>query len=335
MLGIILISGPLIVFIVWYAYFKVPISSTWERILKYNVLGVVIFFFFASFHSKIEPNWNIPVVIPLLILSYKYLKEIFILRKWILVLGGITFLIGLLLRIYFADDFVYNEISSYYKTRNEFHNWNKWAGEIAEEAKNRPVVFINSYQKASKYTFYTNNLAQDYNGVDYRKNQFDLWDTESEIQGKDVLIVSSNELPTFSPFETALGEFYISGFDNFRSYNKVKIDVLNDNWTFKADKIYPLKILFTNNFPFEVDFQENKDFSVEIVVSLFKDKSFIEEQSFPLKLDKKGLNPGDSFIQTINYTAPHEKNSYYIFVSIKSNYLEPGINYKNKDLIVE
>jgi len=334
-LGILLISGPLIGFILWYAFFKISIISKWERILKYNVLGVVIFFFFSSFHSKIEPNWNIPVVIPLLILSYKYLKEKFILRKWIIVLGGITFVIGFFLRVYLANDAVFNEISTHLKFRNEFHNWDIWAREISTKAQNRPVIFLNSYQKASKYIFYTNNLAHSYNGVGYRKNQFDLWDTEAKIQGKDVLIVSERDLPNFSPFETALGDFYISALKNFRSYNKVEIEVLNENLIFEADKTYPLEVLLTNNFPFQVDFKENKDFSVEIVVSLVKDKELIEEQIFPLKLGKEGLDPGESFVQIVNYKAPHEKNRYYIFVSLKSNYLEPGINYKNKNLIVE
>jgi hypothetical protein len=334
-LGILLISGPLIGVILWYALFKVRITSKWERILKYNVLGVVIFFFFSSFHSKIEPNWNIPVVIPLLILSYKYVKEKFILRKWIVVLGGITFVIGLFLRVYLANDVIFNEVSTYLKVRNEFHNWDTWAREIAGKAQNRPVVFLNSYQNASKYTFYTNNLAHSYNGVNYRKNQFDLWDTETKIQGKDVLIVSGRHLPNFSPFKTALGDFYISELKNFRSYNKVEIEVLNDEWTFGADKTYPLKVQFTNNFPFPVNFQENKDFSLEIVVSLVKEKELIEAQSFLLRLDQEKLDPGESFVQTVNYKAPHEKDRYHIFVSLKSNYLEPGINYKNKDLIVE
>jgi hypothetical protein len=334
-LGILLISGPLIGFILWYTFFKIRITSKWERILKYNVLWVVVFFFFSSFHSKIEPNWNIPLVIPLLILSYKYLKEKFILRKWIIVLGGITFVIGLFLRVYLANDVIFNEVSTHLKVRNEFHNWDTWAMEIAGKAQNRPVVFLNSYQNASKYIFYTNNLAHSYNGVNYRKNQFDLWNTEAKIQGKDVLIVSGRGLPGFYPFETALGNYYISELKNFRSYNKVDIEVLNEYLTFETDKTYPLEVLLTNNFPFQVDFKENKDFSVEIVVSLVKDKQLIEEQSFSIKLDKEKLNPGESFVQLINYKAPHEKDKYYIFVSLKSNYLEPGINYKNKNLIIE
>lgn len=334
-LGILLISGPLIGFILWVAFFKVRITSMWERILKYNVLGVVIFFFFSSFHSKIEPNWNIPLVIPLLILSYKYLKEKIILRKWIVILGGITFVIGLFLRIYFANDVIFNKVSTHFKVRNEFHNWDTWASEIDGQAQNKPVVFLNSYQNTSKYTFYTKNLAHSYNGVGYRKNQFDLWETEGKIQGKDVLIVSKRDLPNFSPFGTALGNYYISELNNFRSYNKVEIEVLNDEWTFEAGKSYALEVLLTNNFSFPIDFKENKDFSVEIVVSLIKDKELIDEQRFLLRLDKERLDPGESFVQIVNYKAPHEKNRYSIFVSLKSNYLEPGINYKNKNLIVE
>lgn len=333
--GILLISGPLVGFILWYAFFKVHITSKWERILKYNVAGVLIFFFFSSFHSKIEPNWNIPVVIPLLILSYKYVKEKFILRKWVVVLGGITFMISLFLRVFIADDVIFDKVSTNIKVRNEFHNWDAWAREISAKAQSRPVVFLSSYQKTSKYIFYTNNLAHSYNGVGYRKNQFDLWDSEAKIQGEDVLIISGKDLPDFTAFKTALGNCYISELKNFRSYNKVEIALLNDELNFDPDKTYPLKVQLMNNFPFPVNFRENKDFSVEIVVSLVKYKELINEQSFPLRFDKDSLNPGESFVQIINYKAPHEKDRYQIFVSLKSNYLEPGLNYKNKNLIVE
>ncbi|MFO7720577.1 MAG: glycosyltransferase family 39 protein, partial [Gillisia sp.] len=334
-LGLILISGPLIGMILWYAFFKVRITSKWERVLKFNVLGVVLFFFFSSFRGRIEPNWNIPVVVPLLILSYKYLLGKFTLRKWVVVLGGITFVISMFFRVYLANDILFNKVSKHLKVRNEFHNWDLWALEIAEKAQNNPVIFLNSYQKASKYTYYTNNLAHSYNGVNYRKNQFNLWDTETKIQGKDVLIVSSRELPNFSLLETAVGDLYFSEVKNFRSYNKVEIEVLNKEWTFEANKIYPLEVQLTNNSPLKVDFKENSDFLVEIVVSLFKDKKLIEEQRFPLRLYEEKLDPGESFVQIINYSAPPEKNSFHIFVSLKSNYLEPGINYKNKNLIVE
>lgn len=334
-LGLLLISGPLIGFILWYTLFKVQITSKWERVLKFNALGVVIFFFFSSFYSKIEPNWNIPVIIPLLILSYKYLNKQFILRKWTVLLGGITFVFGILLRVYFANDLIFNKISSHINVRNEFHNWDLWAYEIAEKAQNKPVVFLNSYQKASKYTFYTKNFAHSYNGVNYRKNQYDLWDTEQKIQGKNVLIVLKRDLPKFSPLETAVGDYYISEFKNFRSYNKVEIEVLNEECIMEANKNYPLEVLLTNNFPYPVDFKENKDFCVEIVVSLVKDKELIEEQHFPLRFGQESLDPGESVVQIVNYKTPHKKNRYYIFVSLKSNYLEPGINYKNKIIIVE
>lgn len=335
-LGLLLVSGPLIGVVLWYAFFKVRITTKWERILKFNVLGVVIFFFLSSFRSKIEPNWNIPVVIPLFILSYKYLIQKFTLRKWILVLGGITLAMGLYFRIYVANLSIYNSVSDYVKVRNEFHNWDIWAAEIAGQAQKRPVIFLNSYQKASKYTFYTKDLAHSYNGLSYRKNQFDLWDTEIQMQGKDVLIVSARDFPDSSPLKTVLGDVYISELKNFRSYNKVLIQVLNDDeLTFEADAFYPLKLQLKNTFPFPVNFKENENFPVEIVISLVKDKKIIEEQSFPVQLDQKSVKPGENFIQIVNFHAPHEKDSYYIFVSLKSNYLEPGINYKNKKLIVQ
>ena len=71
------------------------------------------------------------------------------------------------------------------------------AEEIEKIAGDRPVIFTNSYQDASEYSFYTGKFAHTLNNKDYRKNQYDLWDFEERVHGKEVLYVPHFLTPSY------------------------------------------------------------------------------------------------------------------------------------------
>jgi hypothetical protein len=47
-------------------------------------------------------------------------------------------------------------------------------------------VFVNTYQRAAKYWFYTGTPAFSLNSPDYRRNNFNLWPIEDSLIGKTV-----------------------------------------------------------------------------------------------------------------------------------------------------
>ena len=66
--GVILITGPLLSFIYWYAVYKVKLNTVWEKILKYNAVGFVIFFFISSFRGKLSLTGIVWLLFPYLFL---------------------------------------------------------------------------------------------------------------------------------------------------------------------------------------------------------------------------------------------------------------------------
>ncbi|MCZ5415418.1 hypothetical protein O5553_28675, partial [Escherichia coli] len=48
----------------------------------------------------------------------------------------------------------------------------------------RCPLFVDSYQRASKYWFYTGTPAFSLNTVNYRRNNFNFWKMEDSLQGK-------------------------------------------------------------------------------------------------------------------------------------------------------
>jgi hypothetical protein len=72
--------------------------------------------------------------------------------------------------------------------RNEFHGNRTWTTERHQQAGNLPVVFVNSYQQASKYWFYTGIPAFSMNSPYYRRNNYNMWPIEDSLIGRDVYI---------------------------------------------------------------------------------------------------------------------------------------------------
>lgn len=73
--------------------------------------------------------------------------------------------------------------------KNEFHQNKAWVNIIAKKANGRPVVFLNSYQRPSKYWFYSGQLSLGMNTPDYRRNNYNFWPAEEACFGKPVYVV--------------------------------------------------------------------------------------------------------------------------------------------------
>ena len=74
--------------------------------------------------------------------------------------------------------------------KRNFINKKQWVEDINKLAGDRPVVFTNSYQRPAVYTFYTGKFAT-YAWIilAYRKTQYDIWNFEEMVHGKQVLYV--------------------------------------------------------------------------------------------------------------------------------------------------
>ncbi len=336
LLGVLLITGPILGLVLCYALLKAKPESKWERVLHFNIIGFVSFFFLVSFSHKIEPNWVSPIVIPLVIVSYKYIKDRSGLRKWAIWIGGISLGLILLFRFYTIYEPIHHTLAANFEVRNEFHNHQKWAGQIEEKSNGRPVVFLNSYQETSKYIFYTNKPAHSYNTPGRRSNHFDLIETEADIQGADVLVVSRYfEHPEMSPFETISGTYYTALIENYRSYSKVEMNLLEENLILEAGKVYPFKVRLKNNFNFPVTFSENIKYPAQIVISVFGEHGLKDQQFFTVELGEENLKPGDTISKTLLFRVPEDTGKYQLSISFKSNWLDPDIGISGKKILVE
>ncbi len=253
-LNMFLIHNPFILpLAVWMVFYKKQ-TGIFDRGLKFILAGFVMFFLTQSFRYHIEPQWTAVIGIPMIIILFNnielssgtgiYLKRVAI------------FFIPLLLfsRAVFMFDFL---PVGYLK--KEYHNNEKRATEIGKIAGERPVVFTNSYQDPSEYTFYTGKMATTLNNLNYRKNQYDIWNFEEQVHGRDVLYVPHylNDYITgnFTKEKFPLGDsVYVTGISDFQSFQKEGIILDRDGYVFRRNSENVIHLNIYNPYPFPVRF---------------------------------------------------------------------------------
>lgn len=233
--GQLLLMGIPTGLILFYALLKQKTENKFERALYFQFAGTLLFFLLASFKGRTEANWTVTNIIPLTILSYKFLENNLKLTKWLHRLLPVSAMAIAFIRIHYATDLA----QQYLKVPCETQHWKEWADSIKTHAGERPVVFLSSYQKASKYAFYSGNTSFTTTEVGQRRSQFNLWNTEEELQNKEVYVctywglqplraISSNHIKTKA---TEFDGFVV---DSFLSWNKIVIEPLQKSFEAKA-----------------------------------------------------------------------------------------------------
>lgn len=175
------LAGLLIGPVVWWTTWKFKSSSDFERAVKLICFGTVVFFFISSFSKKIEANWTIFLAPALVYLSCQ--SDIWN-KKIVKSLLYISFGLVVFARLILIAPVGWLNI----KRLNEFHGWKSWSEKIKMDCGNQKII-ANSYQIASKLSFYLNENIQALN-YHSRKNQFDFWRFDREYQTDSVCYVT-------------------------------------------------------------------------------------------------------------------------------------------------
>jgi hypothetical protein len=226
-LGQILIAGPLIGWLLLAAATLHKPASLVEKAMKYSFVGFYLFFLLSTTKGRAEANWTIPAFISLMVLSHQYLLTHHKARKWLYYSVPFSLLLVFSARVLMIAD---TPLAALFR-RTEFFQNRIWVNEVKQRAGDRPVVFLDSYQKPSKYWFYSGDTAMALNAVYYRRNNYNFWPIEDSLQGKEIYAVGPYDPhllhDTFpSPRLLNLGSATIS---NYYSYSRVLIDRIKVN----------------------------------------------------------------------------------------------------------
>jgi len=221
LLGQLLLTGPLVGWLIIWAALKNRYANATEKAMYWSLIGTYILFFLSSFRSRTEANWTILLMAPLIVLSYQYLSQNKIKARWIYRLLPYSIALVLLVRIYMILDI--QALS--FMPKDEFHQNKEWAAAIKKKANGLPVVFTNSYQRASKYWFYAGDTSFSLNTHRYRRSNYNFWPMEEQLQGRRVMVFGSMGAAAMKDsVQTPRMQLAAETTDDFNSFGAVQLD---------------------------------------------------------------------------------------------------------------
>lgn len=326
------IHNPLILPICIWLIIKTRSKNKFEKALNYIVVGFLTFFFIASFSYHIEPQWTALISVSMIIILFKnldYKSRIGGFIKWITIF---LFPILLFARIAFMVDFL---PVSYLK--NEYHKTKKWANEISNLAGNRPVIFTNSYQNPSEYTFYTGKFAHSLNNLSYRKTQYDLWYFEEKVHGKEVLYVPHYLTDYYKENLTKHilpdgDSVFVRVFKDFQSLQRECVILSDDQYTFKKSEINTIHLLLFNPYPFQINLI-HKELPVIFQIAFVKNGYMEIKKNLKLPDNILTLNVGDTISVDCQFTLEDlPPGVYKLAICSETGILYDTYNSKFKDV---
>ncbi|WP_067036764.1 ArnT family glycosyltransferase [Allomuricauda sp. CP2A] len=300
---------------VYSAFFKFKTTDTFSKALIYLVYGILIFFFISSFNRRVQAQWTIAISIPLAIIAFNHILENAKSRKWVYRIG----LVSVVLLLYARVWLVYKPL---FPMIYETHGNNEWVSELTQKAGGVPVIFENSYRRASMYEFYSGVPAISLNNLWYRKNQYSIDDSEERVRGKKVLYVpiggKSGDIKYMHLDSTV---FYGNFIEDFQSYRKLECIVEKS----KTGIEHALKVY--NPYEFDILLE-----NLKYAISYSNEHKQVKEVQ---SLKVKNLYPGNRILKakdTVFYTfelpLPKMENPDYYRIGISENGLSPGLNGK-------
>ena len=207
----LLVFNPLTLGAVVYVFVKHKATDSFERGLRFILIGFFVFFWLMAFRGHVEPHWTIVCVIPVVVLVYRKALDDEKLKKYIkwFVLPSLLLVLAfrILLLTPLADRYGYHGKEKHYEA-------------IEQIADDCPVVFRGSFQEPALYHYFTGKESSTLRSYYDRITQYDLWQFDKAWVGGPVFVCGPvNERSDFYQ----IGDQEIEGFlsDDFSSANRL------------------------------------------------------------------------------------------------------------------
>ena len=310
-LGQFLLAGPIAGFILIPATLLYKTKNVLERSLKFTAIGIFAFFFLSSFRGEVEANWTSPVLIPIIILSHLFLGQRTSWRRWIYRLLPVTIAIVLLFRIAMVFDIIPHPAVS-----NRFHAWKDWPGQMQKLAPSSLYVFNNSYQRASKFWFYTGKMTYSLNHYAQRRNNYNFWPVEDSVFGKPVYLLDVYNLPAFTDSIQIPGWTLGYRYDSsFHSFAKVFITPTQTNYVMQENDSLEIEITAFLPLHYQQYLDAHKEIDQLVIIGVFRERDLVKNIDTKLTIQQLKNKPD----QVIRLATGLPKGEYILRFAIGSD----------------
>jgi hypothetical protein len=202
-----------------YVPFVYKTKDAFERALKFIAVGTLLFFCAATLKGYVQFHWTSIVLFPLIILGASYYetrKKAFLYWTSVPLLAFTVFL-----RLYLA--FPILPVTTFNRV-DYFHDRDLWARDIAAVAGGNPVVFESQLREAPLYSFYSGMQGVALYPGENKKSQYEIWNAEDGLQGRDVTIVKYGRNAHCTRLVTGMGkEINYVSIPHLASYLNIQI----------------------------------------------------------------------------------------------------------------
>ncbi len=328
-------QNPFVLVVLITIIIKVRARDLFDRALYFILAGFMIFFFISSFRYRVEPQWTAVVSIPLIIILINNVDFKSWIRGYFKWVALILFPLFLFARLACMIDFLPVTL-----IKHEFHQKKQWARDISSLAGERPVVFTNSYQQPSVYTFYTGKFATTLDNLNYRKTQFDIWDFEEKLHGREVLYVPHVYNDSYLQYLTKIvfpdkDSAFVKDFTDFQSLQKECILLKDEVYTFSNTGIDSIHLTIFNPYPYSIDFR-NPELPVQFQIAFLKNGTIVLDKDLDLPDNISGMKPGDSIQADCKFTIEGlPEGKYVLAICSKTGILYDTFSSKLKTAIIK
>lgn len=282
LLGQLLLAGPLAGLLLLPAAFLYKTKTQLEKALKFALIGIYGIFLLSSFRGKVEANWPMPALISLIVLGHQFILDKISWIKPLRIIAFVSLLLVIAGRLYLVLD-----IGPDNSFKGRFHNNDVWAKAIKAKTGETPVVFYNSYQRASLYWFYSGVPSHSHNAYWERRNNYNFWPTESNLLGKTVFIADVYRVDAFS--DSVKTKKTTVGLTMDSSYAALgTINIIPDETSIVSDDASFLTIHFRAEVPeqYKNFILANPNMNTELVLGFFKGKEVMKELNTGITIQK-------------------------------------------------
>ena len=266
--------------IIYKAFFKgIKSKNIFYRGLNAIVLGFFFFFLIASYRGHVQAQWIAPIMLPLILITFNYLVEHKKNIRLFCYLAITNIIIIVFARIVLANDGIL-------PVRLDFHGNKEWTLKVKDLTKNSEKLFINSFQNASIYWFYTKEKVHYEKNYLGRKNQYGYLPDNDVFSSDSIAYITriSKEYSEIKMKSSGKDSIFISFIKNYKPLFDVEINFTNAvNLEFNTSMKKSYEAVIKNPYSFDIS---TKEIEVHVV---FQNKKGNEKYSIPVNINSSTI----------------------------------------------
>jgi len=310
--GQLLFYGPVTSVFIYISLIRYKPVDLFDRALIWNAWGIAGFFLLSSLRGRVEPNWTLPAIIPLLIVFMKYYdgRHDTLRRFYLFSLPVIAVI------ILFRIQMVYPLIRVPISRIDDIRNQKAFVKEVVEKSEGLPII-TGSYQKAGIISFYSGSFTPGIN-LNGRRNQFSLWRSCDSLRFHKVAYINNYMSEGVRIQNPSFRDFKVTVIDSLPVMDDISISVMPLLTPIHKNEEFNISVKLGAGKPYEM-YRDVDRFRTRLSARLYSNGKLIKEEICQVPVDILLRNWGGEY--KFRFISPDKRGSYRIFFTLMTSEL--------------